>query len=42
MRNAYKTLVVKPEGKRKVERPRRRWVDNIKTCLIEMGREDVD
>jgi hypothetical protein len=29
-RNAYRILVRKPEGKRPVGRPRRRWVDNIK------------
>jgi hypothetical protein len=29
-RNAYRILVGKPEGKRKLGRPRRRWVDNIK------------
>jgi hypothetical protein len=28
-RNAYRILVGKPEGKRPVGRPRRRWVDNI-------------
>jgi hypothetical protein len=28
-RNAYKILVGKPEGKRPLARPRRRWVDNI-------------
>jgi len=30
MRNAYKTLVRKPELKRPLGRPRRRWEDNIK------------
>jgi hypothetical protein len=30
-RNAYRILVGKPEGKRPVGRPRRRWVNNIKT-----------
>jgi hypothetical protein len=35
-RNAYRTLVGKPEGKRSVERPRCRWVDNIKIDLREM------
>jgi hypothetical protein len=30
MRNAYRILVGKPEGKRPLGRPRRRWVDNIK------------
>jgi hypothetical protein len=29
-RNAYRLLVGKPEGKRTLGRPRRRWVDNIK------------
>jgi hypothetical protein len=32
-RNAYKTLVGKPEGKRYVRRLRSRWEDNIKMCL---------
>jgi hypothetical protein len=29
-RNAYRILEGKPEGKRPLGRPRRRWVDNIK------------
>jgi hypothetical protein len=29
-RNGYRTLVRKPEGKRILESPRRRWMDNIK------------
>jgi hypothetical protein len=29
-RNAYRILVGKPEGKRSLGRPRRRWVDDIK------------
>jgi hypothetical protein len=29
-RNAYRILVGKPEGKRPLGRPRRRWVDSIK------------
>jgi hypothetical protein len=29
-RNAYRLLVVKPEGKKPLGRPRRRWVDNIR------------
>jgi hypothetical protein len=33
----YKTLVGKPKGKRSLERPRRRWVDNIKMDLAEDG-----
>jgi hypothetical protein len=32
-RNAYRILVGMPEGKRPLKRPRRRWVDNIKTDL---------
>jgi hypothetical protein len=36
-RNAYRILVGKPEGKRPLGRPRRRWVDNIKTDLREIG-----
>jgi hypothetical protein len=32
-RNAYGTLVGKPEEKRPLERPRRVWVDNIKLDL---------
>jgi hypothetical protein len=36
MRNAYRILVGKPEGKRPLGRPRRRWVDNIKMDLIEL------
>jgi hypothetical protein len=35
-RNAYRILVVKPEGKRSLGRPRRRWVDNIKIDLKEI------
>jgi hypothetical protein len=36
-RNAYTLLVGKPEGKRPLERPRRRWVDNIRMDLGEIG-----
>jgi hypothetical protein len=36
-RNAYRILVGKPEEKRPVGRPRRRWVDNIKMDLREIG-----
>jgi hypothetical protein len=42
MRNAYRTLVGKPEGKRSLGRPRRRRVDNIKMILREIGRDGVD
>jgi hypothetical protein len=41
-RNAYRLLVREPEGKRQLERPRRRWVDNIKMDLLLMGWGDVD
>jgi hypothetical protein len=34
-RNAYRLLVGKPEGKRPLGRPRRRWVNNIKMDLGE-------
>jgi hypothetical protein len=36
-RNAYRLLVGKPEGKRPLGRPRRRWVDNIRMDLREVG-----
>jgi hypothetical protein len=36
-RNAYRILVGKPEGKRPLENPRCRWVDNIKIYLREIG-----
>jgi hypothetical protein len=35
--NAYRILVGKPEGKRPLGRPRRRWMDNIKMDLREIG-----
>jgi hypothetical protein len=35
-RNAYRTLVGKPEGKRALGRPRRRWEDTLKMKLREM------
>jgi hypothetical protein len=35
-------LVRKPEGKRPVGRPRRRWDGNIGTDLMDIGREAVD
>jgi hypothetical protein len=41
-RNAYRILVGKPEGKRPLERPRRRWVDNIKMDLGEIGWDGRD
>jgi hypothetical protein len=42
MRNAYRILVGKPEGKTPPGRPRRRWVDNIKIDLREIGLDGVD
>jgi hypothetical protein len=41
-RNAYRILVGKPEGKRPLGRPRRRWVDNIKMDLTKIGWDGVD
>jgi hypothetical protein len=41
-RNAYRILVGKPEGKRPLGRPRRRWVDNIKMDLREVGWDGRD
>jgi hypothetical protein len=42
MRNAYRILVGKPEGERSLGRPRRRWMDNIKMDLREIGWDDMD
>jgi hypothetical protein len=36
-RNAYRILVGKPEGKRPLGRPKRRWEDSIKIDLREIG-----
>jgi hypothetical protein len=36
-RGAYRALVGKPEGRRPLERPRRRWEDNVKMDLREIG-----
>jgi hypothetical protein len=36
-RNVYRVLMGKPEGKRPLERPRRRWEDGIKVDLREIG-----
>jgi hypothetical protein len=36
-RGAYRALVGKPEGRRPLERPRRRWENNIKMDLREVG-----
>jgi hypothetical protein len=36
-RHAYRLLVEKPYGKRPLGRPRRRWMDNIRMDLGELG-----
>ena len=41
-RGVYNVLVGKPEGKRRLGRPRRRWVDNIRIDLQEVGCGYVD
>jgi hypothetical protein len=41
-RNAYGILGGKPAGRRPLGRPRRRWVDNIKIDLNEIGWDGVD
>jgi hypothetical protein len=41
-RSAYRLLVGKPERRRPLGRPRRRWLDNIRMNLIEVGWGDVD
>jgi hypothetical protein len=41
-RNEYRLLVGKPERKRPLGRPRRRWVDNIKMDLLDIGWGGVD
>jgi hypothetical protein len=40
--NAYRLFVGKPEGNRPLGRPRRRWVNNIRMDLEEVGWSDVD
>jgi hypothetical protein len=40
-RKVYKVLVGKPEGKRPLEIPRRRWEDGIRMDLREIGLGDV-
>jgi hypothetical protein len=42
IKNSYSILVGKPEEKRPLGRPRRRWEDNIIMDLREIGSEDVD
>jgi hypothetical protein len=42
MGNAYKIFIEKLVGRRQLERPRRRWEDNIKMNVMEIGRKGVD
>ena len=41
-RGVYRVLVGKPEGKRPLGRPRRRWEDNVKMDLQKVGRGGMD
>jgi hypothetical protein len=41
-RNVYNLLAGKPEENRSLGRPRRRWIDNIKMDLLEIGLTVVD
>jgi hypothetical protein len=41
-RGVYRVLVGRPEGKRPLERPRRRWEDNIKIDLREIGIDEAN
>jgi hypothetical protein len=41
-RNLYRLLVGKPKGKRPLGRLRRRWIDNIKMDLLDIGLSHVD
>jgi hypothetical protein len=41
-RNVYRLLVRKPEGKRPLGRLRRKWIDNIKMYLLQIGVSVVD
>jgi hypothetical protein len=41
-RKVYKVLVGRPEGKRPLGRPRRRWEDGIRIDLREIGLRGVD
>jgi hypothetical protein len=42
MRNAYTNLVGKLEGERPLGKPRRRWENNIRTDVMDLGYEAVD
>jgi hypothetical protein len=41
-RNVYRVLMGKPEGKRPIGRPRRRWEDGIRMDLREIGCRSID
>jgi hypothetical protein len=41
-RCVYKVLVRRPEGKRPLRRPRRRWEDNIKIHLTDIGIDEAN
>jgi hypothetical protein len=41
-RNAYRIMVEKPDEKRRLGKPRSRWVDNIKYDLREIGWDGMD
>jgi len=41
-RGVYRVLLGTPEGRRPLGRPRRRWVDNIRMGLQEVGRGYMD
>jgi hypothetical protein len=41
-RNAYSLFLRNPDGKRQLGKTRRRWVDNIRMVLGEVGWGDVD
>jgi hypothetical protein len=41
-RGVHSVLVGRPEGKRPLGRPRRRWEDNIKMDLIEIGIDEAN
>ena len=41
-RGVYRVLVGKPEGRRPLDKPRRRWVDNIRMDVQEVGSGYMD
>jgi hypothetical protein len=41
-RNVHRLLVGKPEGKRPLGRPKRRWMNNNKKGILEIGLSVVD